>query len=50
MDNNIIDITPCNVLPMPAVLKTANGQEIKYIRRDEVQRIMSVLEGRDRSG
>ena len=48
MDNNIIDITPCNVLSMPAVLKAANGQEIKYIRRDEVQRIMSVLEGRDR--
>ena len=48
MDNNIIDVTSCNVLPMPAVLKTANGQEIKYIRRDEVQRIMSVLEGRDR--
>ena len=39
MDNNVIDITPCNVLPMSAVLKTANGQEIKYIRRDEVQRI-----------
>ena len=48
MDNNIIDITSCNVLPMPPVLKTANGQEIKYIRRDEVQRIMSVIEGRDR--
>lgn len=48
MDNNIIDITPCNVLPMPAVLKTANGQEIKYIHRDEVHGIMSVLEGRDR--
>jgi len=48
MNNNIIDITSCNVLPMIGVLKTANGQEIKYIRRDEVQRIMSVLEGRDR--
>ena len=48
MDNNIIDITPCNVLPMSAVFKTANGQEINNIRRDEVQRIMSVLEGRDR--
>ncbi len=48
MDDNIIDITPCNVLPMPAVLKTADGQEIKYMRRDEVQRILSILEKRDR--
>jgi len=48
VDNNIIDIIPRNALPMTAVLKTAKGQEIKYIRRDEVWRILSVLEGRDR--
>ena len=48
MDNNIIDITPRNALPMTAVLKTPKRQEIKDIRRDEVWRILSVLEGRNR--
>jgi len=31
----------------PAVLKTKTGREIKYIRRHEARRILSVLEGRD---
>ncbi|MBW2083851.1 MAG: site-specific integrase [Deltaproteobacteria bacterium] len=30
----------------PAVLKTSSGKEIKYIRRHEVQRILSCLQGR----
>lgn len=32
----------------PAVLKTRTGKVIKYIRRDEVHRMLSVLEGRDK--
>ena len=33
---------------IPAVLKTKTGREIKYIRQDEVHRLLAVLEGRDR--
>jgi len=32
----------------PAVLKTSSGKEIKYIRKHEVKRILSCLQGRDR--
>jgi len=41
------DIIPYEATP-PAVLTTPGGHEIKYIRREEVRRVLSVLEGRDK--
>ena len=32
----------------PAVLKTSSGKEVKYIRKYEVERILSCLQRRDR--
>jgi len=49
-DYKDIEILPAewHKIEPPAVLKTRTGHEIKYIRRDEVHRLLSFLEGRDR--
>ena len=48
MTDETMEILPAIYNEMPVVLKTRDGREIKYIRPDEVQKILSFLEGRDR--
>ena len=45
--NDIVPAEWHEVAP-PAVLKTRTGKEIKYIRPDEVHRVLFFLDGRDR--
>jgi integrase len=48
MTDETIEILPAIYKEMPVVLKTRDGREIKYIRPDEVQNMLSFLEGRDK--
>jgi integrase len=48
MADETIEILPAIYKEMPVVLKTRDGREIKYIRPDEVQNMLSFLEGRDK--
>jgi len=49
-NDDIIEVLPVSGCEphVPAVLKTATGKEIKYIRKDEARRMLAVLQGRDR--
>ncbi|MBW2638234.1 MAG: tyrosine-type recombinase/integrase, partial [Deltaproteobacteria bacterium] len=48
MSANAIEILPAIYEETFPVLKTQDGREIKYIRRDEVHRVLSFVEGRDK--
>jgi len=48
MDPEVLDILPVLENHNNALLRTVSGKEIKYLTREEVGRILSVLTGRDR--
>jgi integrase len=48
MSTDAIEILPAVYEETLPVLKTQDGREIKYIRRDEVHRMLLFLEGRDK--
>ena len=48
--DDIIEVLPVSVCEphVPAVLKTATGKEIKYIRKEEVHRMLETVTGRNK--